>query len=50
MLVFLIWVAFEKLKSDWNQPWVKDAIGVPLYVNGVKDRIPMSKVIRGQAR
>ena len=21
-LVFVIWVSFEKLKSDWNQTWV----------------------------
>ena len=23
-------------KSNWNQTWVKDAIGVPLYVTEVK--------------
>ena len=26
-------VSFEKLKSDYNQTWVEDAIGVPSYVN-----------------
>ena len=26
---FFILVSFEKLKSDNNQTWVKDAIGVP---------------------
>ena len=36
MLVFVIWVSFEKLKSNWNQTWVKDAIGIPLYVSKVK--------------
>ena len=23
-------------KSNWNQTWVKDAVGGPLYVNEVK--------------
>ena len=45
MLVFVIWVAFEKLKSDCYQTWVKDAIGVPLYVNEVKGHVPRSRVI-----
>ena len=36
MTVLIIWVCFEKLKSNWNQTWVKDAIGVSLYVNEVK--------------
>ena len=41
MLVFIIWVCFEKLKSNWNQTqWVKDTIGVLLYVNEVKDHVP----------
>ena len=30
---FVIWVSFEKLKSDDNQTSVKDVIGVPSYVN-----------------
>ena len=33
--VFVSWVSFEKLKSDYNQTWVKDAIGVSSYVNEV---------------
>ena len=33
---FVIWVSFEKLKTDCNQTWVKDAIGVPSYDNEVK--------------
>ena len=33
-------VSFEKLMSDYNQTWVKDAIGVPSYVNEVKDHVP----------
>ena len=36
MLVFVIWVSFEMLKSDWNQSWVKEAMGVSLYVIEVK--------------
>ena len=31
----LFWCPFKKLKSDCNQTWVKDAIGIPLYVNVV---------------
>ena len=50
MLVFVIWVSFEKLKSDWNQPWVKDAIGVLLYVNEVRGHVPRSRVIWGQVK
>ena len=45
MSVFVIWVSFEKLQSDWNQTWVKDAMGVPLYVNEVKGHVPRSRVI-----
>ena len=30
--VFVIWVSFEKLESDYSQTWIKDAIGVPSYV------------------
>ena len=45
MLVFVIWVSFEKLMSDWSQAWVKDAIGVPAYVNEVKSHVPRSNVI-----
>ena len=44
-LVFVIRVSYEKLKFDYNQTWVKDAIGVPLYVNEVKGHIPRSRVI-----
>ena len=40
MLVFVIFVLFEKLKSDRNQSWVRDAIGFPLYVNEVKGHAP----------
>ena len=36
MLLFIMWVSFEKLKSNWNQAWVKDAIEVPLYIDAVK--------------
>ena len=39
VLVFVIWVSFEKLKSDYNQTWDKDAIGVPSYVNEVKGHV-----------
>ena len=45
MLAFVIWVSFEKLKYDWSQTRVKDAIGVPLYVNEVKSHVPRSKII-----
>ena len=34
--VFVIRVSFEKLKFDYNQTGVKDAIGAPSYVNEVK--------------
>ena len=44
MLVFVTWVSFEKLKSDWSQTKVKDAIGVPLYVNEVKGHVIRSQV------
>ena len=40
-LVFRFWVCFEKLKSDYNQTWVKDAIGVPSYVNEVKGNVEL---------
>ena len=39
--VFVIRVSFEKLKSDHNQTWVKDAVGVPSYVNEVKDHVEL---------
>ena len=40
--VFVIWVSFEKLtKSDHNQTWVKDAIGVPSYINEVKGHVEL---------
>ena len=29
-------MSFEKLKSDHNQTWVIDVIGVPSYVNEIK--------------
>ena len=45
MLVFVIWVSFEKLKSDWNQTWVKGAIRVSLYVNEVNGHVSRSRVI-----
>ena len=45
MLVFVICVSFEKLESDWNQTYVKDAIGVSFYVNEVKGNVPRSMVI-----
>ena len=35
MLVFVIWF-FKKLKSEWNQTCIKDAVGVPLNVNEAK--------------
>ena len=35
---------FSLCGSPWNQTWVKDVIGVPLYVNEVKGHIPKSKV------
>ena len=41
----ITWVSFEKLMSDWNQTWIKDGIGVTLYVYEVKGNVPMSKVI-----
>ena len=50
VVFFAIWGPFEKLKSDGNQTWVKDAIGVPSYVNEVKGHVPRSRVIRGQVR
>ena len=49
------WSPIDTLKS-WspierlNQTWVKDAIGVPLYVNKVKGHVPRSRVIWGQLR
>ena len=45
MLVLVIWVSSEKLKSDWNQTWVKDVMGVHLYLNLVKGHISRSRVI-----
>ena len=32
-------------KSNWHQTWVKDAKGVPLYVNEVRGHVPRSRVI-----
>ena len=50
-LVFIIRVSFEKLKSNYKQTWVKDAIGVPSYVvDEVKGHIPRSRVIWGHVR
>ena len=40
---YLDLVSFEYLKYDWSQTWVKDAVGVPLYVNEVKGHVPRSK-------
>ena len=40
-LIFRFWVSFEKLKSDYNHTWVKDAIGVPSYVNEVKGHVEL---------
>ena len=40
-LGFVIWVSFEKLKSDYNQTWVKDEIGVPSYANEVKGHVDL---------
>ena len=38
--------SFEKLKSDWNQlTWVKDVLGVSLYVNEVNGHVPRPRVI-----
>ena len=34
--VFIIRIPFEKMKSDYNQTWVKDAIRASSYVNEVK--------------
>ena len=34
--VSIIQVSFEKLKSNHNQTWVKDSVGVPSYANEVK--------------
>ena len=28
MLDLVIWVSSEKLKSDWNQTWVEDVMGI----------------------
>ena len=35
-LIFVIWFSFEKLNLDYNQTWVKDAMGVHSYVDEVK--------------
>ena len=32
----VIWVSFEKLKSDWNQTWFMDIKWEPSYVDEVK--------------
>ena len=47
---FLLFESFEKLKSNYNQTWFKDEIGVPSYVNEVKGQVPRSRVIWGQVR
>ena len=39
--VFVIWISFEKLMSDYNQTWLKDAIGVPSYANEVKGQVEL---------
>ena len=44
MLVFIIWVSFEKFKSDWSKTWFKDAIVICLYVNEVKGHLRSSLV------
>ena len=36
MLVFVIQVSFERLKSDWDQTWFMDIIWEPSYVDEVK--------------
>ena len=33
---FVIWVSFEKLKSDWNQTWFMNMEWEPSYVDEVK--------------
>ena len=45
---FVIQVSFEKLKSNYNQTWVSDVIGVPSYVKEVRGHIPRWRVIWGQ--
>ena len=41
LLGFLLyWVSFEKLKSDYNQTWVKDEIGFS-YINEVKGHVEL---------
>ena len=40
-LVFVIWVAFEKWKSHDKQIRIKDAIGVPSYINEVKGHVEL---------
>ena len=46
-----VWLGFpclvflERLKSDYNQTWVKDAIWVLSYVNEVRGNVPRSMVI-----
>ena len=41
---FIIWISFEKFKSNWSQTWFKDAIVVCLYVNEVKGHLRSSLV------
>ena len=48
MLVFVIWVSFEKLKFDLDQTWFMDIKWEPSYVDEVKGHIPRSRVIWGQ--
>ena len=44
-LGFRYLISFEKLKSGYNQTWVKDAIEVPSYVNEVKGNVSRSRII-----
>ena len=44
-LGFDISVYFEKLKFHYNETGVKDARGVPSYVNEVKGHVTRSRVI-----
>ena len=41
LVVYVIRVSIEKLKSDDNQPWIKDETGVPSYVNEVKCHVEL---------
>ena len=48
MLVFVIWVSFEKLKSDWDQTWFMDIKWEPSLCWWSQGHILRSKVIWGQ--